>query len=137
MVGGQGGTTPTYLAYDGSGSRPLLERDENGFDYGRHQWARGELVETEDGESATRLQASLDPRGSVVKQVGASGDAKYERFGVAAEDTIADATRVRFVAPVFSRLKTTIASNSTWDQEWRFPVVSLSHARPRSTPQRS
>jgi hypothetical protein len=105
MIGGQGGTTATYLAYDGS--RLLTERDEF-FTYGKYRWACPPgLIEVVDQEAEVTNTPVMDERGSVEVLGGVAGRAIYDRFGVEFVNTIASTTRARFVSPAF-------VSNRPW-----------------------
>jgi hypothetical protein len=102
MIGGQGGTTPTYLAYDGS--KLLTERDENAFTYGRYR--HGSYVGVEDQESGTVMTPSVDERGSVLYLADApsGGSAVYTAFGWEVTNTLATTTRLMFMPSLFEKL---------------------------------
>jgi hypothetical protein len=102
MIGGQGGTTPTYLAYDGS--KLLTERDENAFTYGRYR--HGSYVGVEDQESGTVMTPSVDERGSVLYLADApsGGSAVYTAFGWEVTNTLATTTRLMFVPSLLEKL---------------------------------
>lgn len=111
MIGGVGGTIPTYLAYNG----PLLtERDASGTTYGAYRWGPGgDLIESTDIESGVTAGPAVDQRGSVNALPGASGGLLYDLYGEYLSETLASGARTRFLPPGQLRINTPVQMNLT------------------------
>ena len=103
MVGGVGGTTPTYLAYDGG--RLVTERGAGGTNYQALRWSpKGEVVDELDSGVGSAKAPVTDAQGSVGRLPGVAGGRIYDAFGVEWASSLSSSTRAAFLPGAFLRL---------------------------------
>lgn len=103
MVGGVGGTTPTYLAYDGG--RLVTERGAGGTNYQALRWSpKGEVVDELDSGVGSAKAPVSDAQGSVGRLPGVAGGRIYDAFGVEWASSLSSSTRAAFLPGAFLRL---------------------------------